>query len=158
LSQCRSSRSSREWDDVLATSQYLSSEAAVTLARIADALGSTPDEAFSTVGRETPEEAYRRGRRDGRDERDRALGAEPECDTSHLPHAIAAFVDSALSAKPSAPDRCQVWHAPNPRGTTQPLDAIVAVYVFRRSPRAAKAIYEEIAAEWRAIEMRGGAP
>jgi hypothetical protein len=73
-------------------------------------------------------------------------------------HDVAVFVDCALSAKPSAPDAWQLWHAPNPRGTAKQLDAIVAVYVFRRAPRDATALYKSIAAEWRATEVRGGAP
>jgi putative transcriptional regulator len=102
--------------------------------RLADALETTVDALFSVFDRETPAEAYERGRRDRR-------GAPVEADTTD-PYGIAAFVDDALKAKPSAYDPVRVWRVSNPRGTSRKLDAVVAVQVVRRPPWAAAQLYE----------------
>jgi putative transcriptional regulator len=102
--------------------------------RLADALGTTVDALFSVFDRETPAEAYERGRRDRR-------GAPVEADTTDR-YGIAAFVDAALQAEDSANDAVRVWRVSNPRGTSRKLDAVVAVQVVRRPPWAAAQLYE----------------
>jgi putative transcriptional regulator len=115
--------------------------------RLADVLDTTIDELFSGSDRETLEEAYTRGLARGRlaerEDQERAQRVEPDtADADRFE--VAAFVEAAVRANPSAADRWQVWQLRNPRGTKRKLDAVVVVQVLRRPPRAANRLWEQI--------------
>jgi putative transcriptional regulator len=133
--------------------------------RLADVLDTSIDELFSGSDRETLDKAYWRGRRNGLDERERGrrdAGDESgrdervAADTAD-PYEVAAFVDTAVRAKPSATDPWQVWRLPDPRRTARKLDAVVTVQVFRRPPRAAKRLYDQTVAALRGESDTEGA-
>jgi putative transcriptional regulator len=112
--------------------------------RLADELDTTIDELFSSADRAGYDEGLQDGRRAAGEDQRVAHDTQPGED----PHGIAAFVAEVVQAKPSAADRWQVWHLPNPRGTQRKLDAIVAVQVLRRGPREAKRLFDRIREEW----------